>query len=111
MRLPAAGVIQWAFMPAIWALARNSHAGEETVRETIGRLPGLLDHVDGLIADGTIGSDQPNAADFQVLSAVRVLLEFEDLGHLIEGRPCAAASRRCVNARNDQCSTSTSPDR
>ena len=93
MHVPAAGLLQWAFMPAIWALARNSHAGETTVRETIDRIPGLLDHVDALIADRTIGGDQPNAADFQILSGVRVLLEFEDLGPLIEGKPCAAAAR------------------
>jgi glutathione S-transferase len=93
MRVPAAGLVQAPFLPAIAGLARVSHADEATVRETIRRLPGLLDHVDGLLADGTIGGDQPNAADFQILSGVRVLLEFEDLGHLIEGRPCVAAAR------------------
>jgi len=35
---------------------------------TLGRLRGLLDHVDALVAEGTIGGEQPNAADFQVLS-------------------------------------------
>jgi hypothetical protein len=29
----------------------------------------------------------------QILSGVRVLLDFEDLAHLGEGRPCAAAAR------------------
>jgi glutathione S-transferase len=93
MHVPGAGLVQWAFMPAIWALARNSHSHEATVRGTLARLPALLDHVDGLLADGTIGGEQPNAADFQILAGVRVLLEFEDLGHLSEGRPCAAAAR------------------
>jgi glutathione S-transferase len=93
MHMPAAGLLQWAFMPAIWALARNSHADEETVRETLGRLTELLDHVDALLAEGTIGGEQPNAADFQVLAGVRVLLEFEDLAHVVGGRPCAAAAR------------------
>jgi glutathione S-transferase len=87
-------VLQVLFVPAIGALARISHADEATVRETLVRLPGLLDHVDGLIAERTIGGEQPNAADFQILSGVRVLLEFEDLTGLVEGRPCAAAARR-----------------
>jgi len=94
MHMPAAGLLQWAFMPAIWALARNSHADEATVRETLTRLPGLLDHVDALIAEGTIGADQPNAADFQILAGVRVLLEFEDLRDIVEGRPSGDPARR-----------------
>ncbi len=94
MHVPAARVLQVLFVPAIGALARISHADEATVRETLVRLPGLLDHVDGLIAERTIGGEQPNAADFQILSGVRVLLEFEDLTGLVEGRPCAAAARR-----------------
>jgi glutathione S-transferase len=53
----------------------------------------LLDHVDRLIADGTIGGAGPNAADFQILSSVRVLLEFQDLSGQLEGRACASAAR------------------
>ena len=49
MHVPAAGLLQWAFMPAIWALARNSHADEATVRETLTRLPRLLDRVDSRV--------------------------------------------------------------
>ena len=94
MHVPAAGLLEWAFMPAIWTLARNSHSDEATVRETLGRLPGLLDHVDALIADGTIGAEQPNAGDFQILAGVRLLLEFEDLRDLVESRPNAARARR-----------------
>jgi glutathione S-transferase len=93
MRLPGSGVLQWFFMPAIATLARNSHADEATVRDTVARLPGQLDHVDALIAAGTIGARPPNAADFQILSGVRVLLEIEDVAALAEGRPCAAAAR------------------
>jgi glutathione S-transferase len=93
MHVPAAGVLQWAFMPAIWALARNSRSDEATVRGTLGTLPRLLDHVDALLTEGTIGGAQPNAADFQILAGVRVLLEFEDLRELVESRPSAAPAR------------------
>jgi glutathione S-transferase len=93
MRLPAPYLLQLAFLPVIGQLARVSHASDATVRETIARLPGLLDHVDELIAGGTIGGPEPNAADFQILAGVRVLLEFEDLAYLLEGRPCAPAAR------------------
>jgi glutathione S-transferase len=93
LRLPAARALQFAFMPVIRELARISHADDETVHATLGALPGLLEHVDGLIAGGTIGGVEPNAADFQILASVRVLLEFEDLAQLLEGRACAPAAR------------------
>lgn len=93
IHLPAGRALQFAFMPVIRQLARISHADETTVRATVRDLPALLDRVDALIEDGTIGGGQPNAADFQILASVRVLLEFKDLGHLLEGRPCAPAAR------------------
>jgi glutathione S-transferase len=93
MRIPGAGLVQWLFMPAIAALARNSHADTPSVGDTLAQLPELLDHVDQLLADGTIGGEHPNAADFQILAGVRVLGEFEDLAALLDGRPCDAAAR------------------
>jgi glutathione S-transferase len=93
MRLPAVPLLVPFFMPAIRRLAQISHADESRVRSTLEGLPGLLDRVDALIADGTIGGAAPNAADFQILSSVRVLLEFEDLAQLLEGRACGPAAR------------------
>jgi glutathione S-transferase len=93
MRLPAVSTLTPFFMPAIRRLAAISHADDARVRADVERLPDLLDRVDGLIAAGTIGGAAPNAADFQILASVRVLLEFEDLAHLLEGRPCAPAAR------------------
>ena len=93
MRLPAVSMLVPFFMPAIRRLAAISHADEARVRADIERLPELLDHVDALIADATIGGAEPNAADFQILSSVRVLLEFEDLTQLLDGRACAPAAR------------------
>ena len=57
--------------------------------------PGVLDHVDSLIADGTIGGEAPNAADFQILSSVRVLLEFEDLSGRLEAGPAPQRPGSC----------------
>jgi glutathione S-transferase len=94
MGLPGTRVLQRLFMPVIRRLATLSHADEPNVRADLARLPELLDHVDRLIAEGTIGGADPNAADFQILAGVRVLLEFEDLAQLLEGRACARAARR-----------------
>jgi glutathione S-transferase len=94
LHVPAPRVLGVLFMPAIRQLARKSRADDARVREAIARLPQLLDHVDELIADGTIGAAEPNAADFQILASVGVLRAFGDLGHEVRGRPCEAAARR-----------------
>lgn len=94
MHLPAARLLSLAFMPVIRRLAAISRADEPRVRGDIARLPELLDRVDGLIAEGTIGTTEPNAADFQILASVAVLRAFADVGGQVSGRPCEAAARR-----------------
>jgi glutathione S-transferase len=91
---PAPALLGELGRPTAMVMARVAGADEAAVRDDIGRLPGLLDRVDELIAAGTIDGTAPNAADFQILSTVRALLEFSDLTGLVEGRPSAAAARR-----------------
>lgn len=57
-------------------------------------LPGFLDHIDGLIADGTLGGDQPNAADLQIGATIRVLLSVEALHPLLLDRPATTLAER-----------------
>lgn len=94
MHVPAPRVSAVLFMPVIRRLAEISHADAPRVRRDIAELPQLLDHVDGLIAADTIGSEQPNAADFQILASVSVLRAFADLEQHVRGRPCETAARR-----------------
>jgi glutathione S-transferase len=94
MHIPAARAIAPLFMPVIRHLADLSLADDARVRRDIARLPELLDHVDGLIAEGAIGTPEPNAADFQILASVRVLRAFADLREQVRGRPCEAAATR-----------------
>ncbi len=62
--------------------------------EDLAGLPAKLDHVDGLIAAGVMGGDAPTAADLQIGSTLRVLLNVGDLRPLIDGRPAAEVARR-----------------
>jgi hypothetical protein len=49
---------------------------------------------DGWVADGTIGDpEQPNAADLQLASTIRLMLTLGDARPLIEGRPCGDLAR------------------
>jgi glutathione S-transferase len=76
--------------PIIWAEAKLNKASDETARADLARVPELLDHIDQLIADGVIGGDEPNAADYQIATSVRLLMAFDQLQPLFAGRPAAA---------------------
>ncbi len=64
------------------------------VAEDLAGLPARLDHVDGLVASGVLGGEEPNAADFQIGATLRVLLTVGDLHPLLAGRPAEALARR-----------------
>jgi glutathione S-transferase len=90
--LPAPAVAA-ALSKPIAALRSREAGGDDLIRADVARIPSLLDHADALVANAVIGTDQPNAADFQILSSVRVLLDFKALPDS-EGRPSARAARR-----------------
>lgn len=66
----------------------------ETVAAELEALPAKIDHVDGLIADGVIGGEQPNAADLQIGASLQLLLTLGDVRPLVAGRPAEAISER-----------------
>jgi glutathione S-transferase len=66
------------------------------VRRDLAALPGILQRIDDWIAEGVIGGEQPNAADFQIATSVALLMTMEDIRPLIEGRPAAELARRIV---------------
>lgn len=78
--------------PAVIAIERAIHrAADEAVRADLRALPEQLDRVDGWILDGVLaGAKQPNAADLQIASSVRLLATIGDLRPLLAGRPCEA---------------------
>jgi glutathione S-transferase len=75
-------------------LVRAHGADDATVERDLWTLPGYLDGVDRLIAHGVIGNAEPNAADLQIGSSVRLLATLADLAPLLAGRPAHALARR-----------------
>lgn len=69
-------------------------ADEDSVRAALKALPGQLDKVDGWIADGVIGGQEPNAADLQIASSMRALVSLADLRPLLADRPAAQLGER-----------------
>jgi glutathione S-transferase len=94
-RVPAAAALARATGPVARAFDRS--ATDAAIRRDLDAIPGMLDHVDELIADGTIGDPEaPNAADFQIATTVRELLSLGDLRVLVEGRPAAELAHRVL---------------
>ena len=80
--------------PLIRMAIRLNDSSDEVVRDQIAAIPAALDKVDGLIAEGVICGTQPNAADFQLGTTVRLLMAFADLEPAIEPRPAGELARR-----------------
>ncbi len=74
-------------------MAIRNKARDESARADLDALGSLLDRVDGWIAEGVLGGEQPNAADLQIGSSVRLLMSIGDVRPLIEGRPAASLVR------------------
>jgi glutathione S-transferase len=95
--VPAAGLVAAVNAPVARHFAAKVGADDALrVRGLLATLPDKLDHVDGLIAGGVIGGEEPNAADFQIAPTVRVLMSFEDLRPLVEGRPAGDLAMRLM---------------
>ena len=82
--------------PIARRFARLSDASDERVPADLAALPAMLDRVDGWIAEGTIGGAEANAADCQIASTIRVLLAYDDLGPMLEGRPSRRARQAAL---------------
>ncbi len=74
-------------------MASWNKASDESARADLDALPGQLDRIERWIADGLLGGDQPNAADLQIGSTIRLLMSIGDVRPLIEGHPAARLTR------------------
>jgi glutathione S-transferase len=82
--------------PIVALSARFNEADDEHVRADLAALPADLDRIDQLIADGVIGGDQPNVADYQLAPSLRLLMTMDDVRPAIENRPAGKLATRLV---------------
>lgn len=87
MRMPAPQLAAAANVPIVSLLGLASGSTSEAVRGDLAMLPSILDQVDEMIEDGTIGAEPRTAADYQILTTVQALSTFAPLRPLLEGRP------------------------
>ena len=97
MRLPVPDLQGRLLRPVFRLFAdRVSHATPERVRLDLAELPAKLDHADRLVEEGVIGGEEPNAADFQILASLRLLVAFDDLRPLAEPHASVRAALALV---------------
>lgn len=84
--------------PLVAGSAYFNKANDANVRAAIAKLPPILDHLDAWIADGTIGNEEPNAADFQVAPSIVLAMTCADLRPAIENRPIGRLARKLIPA-------------
>jgi glutathione S-transferase len=75
-------------------VARQMHVRDAAAQACAQVLPEQLDRVDALLAEGVIGGEQANAADFQVATCVRLAMCFDQLRESIAARPAGAHALR-----------------
>jgi glutathione S-transferase len=91
--LPVPSVQARANVPLVKRFAGAVGATDERVRQDLAELPGKLDRVDELVANGTLSLEQPNAASFQIGTSIRALCIFAQMEPLLAGRPCGDIAR------------------
>ncbi len=75
-------------------MGRRNKADDAKVKADVAALPAQLDHIDAWIADGVLGGEQqPNAADLQIGSSIRLLMTIADVRPMIEDRPALTLTR------------------
>jgi glutathione S-transferase len=73
--------------PVMMLSARLNRASSRSSRRDLAALPRMLDSVDVLVERGVVGGAEPNAADYQLATSLRLLMTLADLRPLIEPRP------------------------
>jgi glutathione S-transferase len=69
---------------------------EQTERELLDELPGMLDRVDAWIEAGVLNGPELNAADFMIVTSVALLMYRSDLEPEIRARPAGALADRVL---------------
>jgi glutathione S-transferase len=79
-------------------IGRMTFAVDRETPDPIAELPSLLDRVDALIAEGVLGGERLNAADFMIAPSLALVLYRPDALALFEGRPALGLVDRLLPA-------------
>lgn len=74
-------------------MAFRNKAQDENVLADIKALPAQMEKIDAWIAEGLLGGEQPNAADLQIGSTIRLLNTIADIRPLLDGHAAMQLTR------------------
>jgi len=74
-------------------MAMRNGARDDSARADLVGLRSQLERIDGMIAEGVLGAEQPNAADLQIGATIRLLLSIGDVSVLVQAHPAASLAR------------------
>jgi glutathione S-transferase len=77
-------------------IAMTFASDRTTDADQVSALPAMLDRIDDWIADGVLGGEELNAADFMVAPSLALILYRDDLRPLFDGRPALALVDRLL---------------
>ena len=90
-KLPLPGAALKLAMPLVSGVElRLNHTSDAARAADLQALPTWLQRIDDWLADGTLGGEEPNAADLQIAPSLKLLMTMEDLRTIIAPRPCGA---------------------
>lgn len=92
------GLVVASSKPGIYVNSLLNRSNARTVRQKLGELRGMFDHVDELISRAVLSADEPGAADMMIAPTTRAFLWWQDLRPMLEGRPAAEHARRLAPA-------------
>ncbi len=90
------GLAAMTAAPLVYLSKRFNGGDDATVRRDLEGLPATLDEADRLLAEGVIGGETANVADFQIAPSIRLLMTLDDVRPALEGRPIADYALRLV---------------
>lgn len=94
-RLPVPPVVARLTAPLVArAEIHVQHASDANVRADLVNLDRHAQRVERWIEQGTLGGEQPNAADLQIGAGLRLLLTIDDIAAKLDGRPAGELARR-----------------
>jgi glutathione S-transferase len=80
--------------PFVWAEVKINDVTDEAVEADLATIPAWLDRIDSWLEEGLLGSDQPNAADFQIAAGIALAMTLQDLRPVIAARGAGEHARR-----------------
>lgn len=82
--------------PLVALSVRFNAASDRNVRADLAALPGMLNRIDDWIDEGVLGSAEPNAADLQIATSLRLLTTLADVRPALESTPAGELAVRVV---------------